>query len=46
MVQFYILQIRMGKMTLEDVPALWADEVKNAIEALPTSEENRTAEAD
>lgn len=46
MVQFYVLQIRMGSMSLEDVPALWVDEVKKAIEPLTTPEENRTTEAD
>lgn len=27
MVQFYVLQIRMGRMTLEDVPEHWRAEV-------------------
>lgn len=27
MVQFYVLQIRMGRMTLEDVPEHWREKV-------------------
>lgn len=32
MVQFYILQIKMGRMTLEDVPERWRAEVKKELE--------------
>lgn len=32
MVQFYILQIKMGRMTLEDVPEHWRAEVKKELE--------------
>lgn len=28
MVQFYVCRIRLGKMTIEDVPERWRDEVK------------------
>jgi hypothetical protein len=31
MVQFYILQIKMGRMTLEDVPERWRAEVEKEI---------------
>lgn len=31
MVQFYVLQIRMGRMTLEDVPEHWRAAVKAQI---------------
>lgn len=31
MVQFYVLQIRMGRMTLEDVPEHWRAEVEKEI---------------
>jgi len=32
MVQFYILQIKMGRMTLEDVPEHWRAEVVKELE--------------
>ena len=32
MVKFYVNRIRKGKMTLEDVPAKWYDQVKEALE--------------
>ena len=32
MVKFYILQIKLGKITLEDIPNKWRDEVKKEIE--------------
>jgi hypothetical protein len=32
MVQFYVKRIREGKMTLDDVPAMWYDEVKQIID--------------
>lgn len=32
MVQFYILQIKMGRMTLEDVPEHWRAAVEAAME--------------
>lgn len=32
MVKFYVLQIKMQKITLEDVPEKWRDEVKKALE--------------
>lgn len=31
MVQFYVLQIRMGRMTLEDVPEHWRAAVEAQI---------------
>lgn len=32
MVQFYVKRIREGKMTLDEVPARWYDEVKKLLE--------------
>lgn len=32
MVKFYVVQIRMGKMSLEDVPEKWREKVKQALE--------------
>ena len=32
MVRFYVLQIKMGKITLEDVPTKWREAVKKEIE--------------
>ena len=32
MVQFYVKRIREGKMTLDEVPARWYDEVKQIID--------------
>ncbi len=33
MVRFFVLRIRTGKMTLDDVPPRWRDEVKEALES-------------
>ena len=32
MVNFYVLQIEMEKMTVEDVPKLWREKVRKIIE--------------
>ena len=32
MVQFYVLQIKMGRMRIENVPERWREEVKNELE--------------
>lgn len=32
MVKFYVLQIKMQKITLEDVPKKWREAVKAALE--------------
>lgn len=32
MVKFYVLRIKMGKMTLEDVPERWREAVRQALE--------------
>ena len=32
MVRFYVLQIKMQKIRLEDVPERWRDAVKEALE--------------
>lgn len=32
MVKFYLLQIKMGKITLDDVPTRWRDKVKTEME--------------
>lgn len=32
MVKFYVLRIRMGKMTIEEVPAKWREKVQAALE--------------
>ena len=32
MVQFYVKRIKEGKMTLDEVPARWYDEVKQIID--------------
>lgn len=32
MVQFYVLQIKMGRMLLENVPERWRAEVKKELE--------------
>lgn len=32
MVKFYVLQIKLGKITLEDVPERWREEVKKHLE--------------
>lgn len=33
MVKFYVTRIEEGKMSLEDVPKRWHDNVKKALEA-------------
>lgn len=33
MVKFYLIQIKLGKITLEDVPAKWREKVAEALEA-------------
>lgn len=33
MVNFYLMRIKQGKLTLEDVPALWRDKVAAKMEA-------------
>lgn len=32
MVKFYIMQIRLGKITLNDVPVRWRENVKKELE--------------
>lgn len=32
MVKFYVLQIKMQKITLEDVPEKWREDVRKALE--------------
>lgn len=32
MVEFYLLQIRMNQLELNDVPQLWYQDVKDALE--------------
>lgn len=32
MVQFYVLQIKMGRMKIENVPERWREEVKKELE--------------
>lgn len=32
MVKFYVARIKAGKMTIDQVPALWRDKVKAALE--------------
>ena len=32
MVKWYVRQITMGRMTLDDVPARWHDQVEKALE--------------
>ena len=34
MVKFYVMQIKLGKITLEDVPVKWRDEVAKAMETI------------
>lgn len=31
MVRFYVLQVKMGKISIDDVPAKWRKAVRNAI---------------
>ena len=31
MIEFYVTQIRLGKMTLSDVPLKWRKSVENAL---------------
>lgn len=33
MVKFYLIQIKLGKITLEDVPEKWREKVAEALEA-------------
>ena len=39
MVNFYVLRIEMGKMTLEEVPARWHDAVEAALADKPQTTE-------
>lgn len=32
MVKFYVLQIRLGKIRIEDVPERWREQVKKELE--------------
>lgn len=32
MVQFYVVQIRLGRLHIENVPALWREKVKKALD--------------
>lgn len=32
MVKFYVLQIKMGRIKLEDVPERWRDKVKETLQ--------------
>lgn len=34
MIQFYIMQIKLGKLTIEDVPEKWREEVRRLIATL------------
>lgn len=34
MVQFYVCRIKLGKMTLDDVPEKWRDAVKARLEGV------------
>lgn len=34
MVQFYVCRIKLGKMTIEDVPKKWRDAVKTRLEGV------------
>ena len=34
MVQFYVCRIKLGRMTLEDVPEKWRDAVKTRLETV------------
>ena len=33
MIKFYINMIKLGRITIEEVPPLWQDEVKKAIDS-------------
>lgn len=33
MVKFYLMQIRIGKITIDDVPEKWREAVKNMLES-------------
>ena len=33
MIKFYVVQIRMGKITIDDVPKKWRDKVQGALDA-------------
>lgn len=32
MVRFYVLQVKMGKISIDDVPAKWRDAVRKEVE--------------
>lgn len=32
MIKFYVIQIKLGRITLADVPAKWREAVKEALE--------------
>ena len=34
MVQFLAIQVRLGRITIEQVPELWQDAVRTAVEAV------------
>ena len=34
MVQFLAIQVRLGRITIEQVPELWRDAVRTAVEAV------------
>ncbi len=34
MIQFYMMQIKLGKLTIEDVPEKWREEVRRLITTL------------
>lgn len=31
MVRFYVLQVKLGKISIDDVPVKWREDVKNAL---------------
>ena len=33
MVNFYLMQIRIGKITIDDVPGKWREEVRTMLES-------------
>ena len=32
MVRFYVLQVKLGKISIDDVPLRWREQVKNELE--------------
>lgn len=32
MVRFYVLQVKMGKISIDDVPAKWREQVRKEVE--------------